>query len=83
MTSTGTRPMPDVAHFLAAVPRAQALGTGISTWRPRLNRRHANVGFVVGKMALGQVFLSRTLVLPCQYHFSNSSIFIYYRAAKS
>jgi hypothetical protein len=41
---------------------------GLSPWRPRLEMELVQVGFVVGKMALGQVFSPSSSVLAGQYH---------------
>jgi hypothetical protein len=40
---------------------------GRSMWKPEFASGSVRVGFVVDKVALGQVFF-RVLVFPCQYH---------------
>jgi hypothetical protein len=41
---------------------------GLSPWRPWFVPRSFHVGFVVDKVALGQVFLLSPSVFPWQYH---------------
>jgi hypothetical protein len=45
---------------------------GFSSRKPRFDPRPVHIGFVVGKVALGQ-FISApsTVVFPCEYHFTN------------
>jgi acyl-CoA thioesterase len=45
---------------------AQVFVAGLSPWRPGFVPRSIHVGFVVDKVALGQVFL-RVLRFSCQY----------------
>jgi hypothetical protein len=40
---------------------------GLSSKRPEFAPRSVHVGFMVDKVALGQVFL-QFFVFPCQYH---------------
>jgi hypothetical protein len=50
-----------------AVPWLRRLVAGLSPWRPEFTPRSIHVGFVVDKVALGQVFL-RVLQFSHQYH---------------
>jgi hypothetical protein len=49
------------------MPLLRRLVAGLSPRRPAFATRSVHVGFVVDKVALGQVFL-RVLVFPYQYH---------------
>jgi hypothetical protein len=53
-----------------AVPLLRRLVAGLSQRRPGFDPRAVDVGFVVDKVALGQVFLKelRFSPVPCQFH---------------
>jgi hypothetical protein len=44
--------------FASAMPQLRQLVTGVSPWQPRFDPRSICEGFVMGKVALGQVFFS-------------------------
>jgi hypothetical protein len=46
------------------MPRLRWLVTGLSSGRPGLNPKPVHVGFLVDKVALGQVFALSTSVFP-------------------
>jgi hypothetical protein len=50
-----------------AVPWFRRLVTGLLPWRPGFDPGSVYVGFVVDKVALGQVF-PEYFVFPCQFH---------------
>jgi hypothetical protein len=47
---------------------AQAVSRRLLTAGARFRSRVGHVGFVVDKVAPGQLFLPSTLVFPCRYH---------------
>jgi hypothetical protein len=51
-----------------AVPWLRRLVAGLSPRRPRFDPGSVHVGFVVDRVALGQVFSPSTSVFPCQSH---------------
>jgi hypothetical protein len=51
-----------------AVPWLRRLVAGLPPRRPGFDPGSVRVGFVVDKVALGQVFLPSTSVFPCQIH---------------
>jgi hypothetical protein len=51
-----------------AVPRLRWLVAGLSPRRSGFAPGSIHVGFVVDKVALGQVFSPSSSVFPCQYH---------------
>jgi hypothetical protein len=53
---------------LIAVPWLRRLVASLPPRRPGFFPRSFHVGFVVDKVALGQVFLPSTSVFPCQFH---------------
>jgi hypothetical protein len=53
---------------MMAVPWLRRLVTGIPPRRPGFDPGSVHVGFVVDKLALGQVFPPSTSVFPCQFH---------------
>jgi hypothetical protein len=59
---------------LIAVPRLRRLVAYLSPRRPGFFPRSVHVGFVVDKVALGQVFLPSTSVFPCQFHSTGSPL---------
>jgi hypothetical protein len=46
---------------------------GLSLWGPGLDHRPGHVGFIVDKVALGQVFCLSTSIVSSQYHSTNDS----------
>jgi hypothetical protein len=55
-------------HNTWAVPQLKRLVAGFPPRRPRFDPRSGHLGFVVGKVALGQVF-SENFGFPCQSSF--------------
>jgi hypothetical protein len=55
------------------VPWLRRLVAGFSPWRPGFDPWSVHVGFVVDKVALGQVFL-RVAGFPCQFHSSGAPL---------
>jgi hypothetical protein len=51
-----------------AVPWLRRLVAGLSPRRPGFDPGSVHVGFVVDKVALGQVFPPCSSVFPCQFH---------------
>jgi hypothetical protein len=51
-----------------AVPWLRRLAAGLPPRRPGFHPGSVHVGFVVNKVALGQVFSPSTSVFPCQFH---------------
>jgi hypothetical protein len=51
-------------HINKAVPWLRQLVAGLSPWRPRFAPGSVHVGFVVDKMAFGQVFSPSSSVFP-------------------
>jgi hypothetical protein len=50
------------------VPWLRRLAAGLPPRRPGFDPGSVHVGFVVDKMALGQVFPPSSSVFPCQFH---------------
>jgi hypothetical protein len=50
------------------VPWLRRLAAGLPPRRPGFNPGSVHVGFMVDKVALGQVFLRVLRVFPCQFH---------------
>jgi hypothetical protein len=59
---------------VVAVPWLRRLVAGLSPRRPGFNPGSVHMGFVVDKVALGQVFLPRTSVFSCQFHFTGAPL---------
>jgi hypothetical protein len=57
-----------VTLFRLAVPYLRRLAAGFLQWRPGFEPRSGNVGFVVDKVVLGQVF-SEYFGFHCQFSF--------------
>jgi hypothetical protein len=57
-------------HINKAAPWLRQLVAGLSPWRPRFAPGSVHVGFVVDKMAFGQVFSPSSSVFPYQYHYT-------------
>jgi hypothetical protein len=57
----------EVTH-LSAVLWLRQLVAGLSLQRPGFDRKSVHVGYMVDKVALGQVFPPSTSVFPCQFH---------------
>jgi hypothetical protein len=55
-------------HVGWAVPYLRRLAASIPLRRPGFDPRSVHVGFVVDKLALGQVFPPSSSVFPCQFH---------------
>ena len=53
---------------VVAVPWLRRSVAGLSPWMPGFDPRSVHVGFVVDKVALGQV-------LPCQFHSTGAPLF--------
>jgi hypothetical protein len=51
-----------------AVPWLRRLVAGLSPRRPGFDPGSLHVGFMVDKVALGQVFSPSTSAFPCQFH---------------
>jgi hypothetical protein len=51
-----------------AMPWLRRLAAGLPPWRPGFDPGSVHVGFVVDKVALGQVFPPSSSVFPCQFH---------------
>jgi hypothetical protein len=60
----------------SAVPWLRQLVTGLSLWRPRFNPGSVHVGFVVDKVALGQVFPPSTSVFLCEFHSTGAPLLV-------
>jgi hypothetical protein len=56
------------------VPWLRRLVSGLSPRRPGFDPGSVGVGFVVGKVVLGQVFPPSTSVFPCQFHSTNAPL---------
>jgi hypothetical protein len=54
-------------HSCMAVPSLKWLVTDLSPQRPGSNPRPVYMGFMVDRLALGQVFLLSILIFACQY----------------
>jgi hypothetical protein len=59
-----------------AVPWLRRLVAGLSPRRFGFDPGSVHVGFVVDKVALGQVFSPCTSVSPCQYHSTGTSLLV-------
>jgi hypothetical protein len=59
-----------------AVSWLRRLVAGISPRRPGFNPGSVHVGFVVDKVALGQVFPPSTSVFPCQFHSTDAPLLV-------
>jgi hypothetical protein len=57
-----------VRHVKRAVPWLRRLAAGLPLRRPGFDPESVHVGFVVDKVALGQVFSPSSSVFPCQFH---------------
>jgi hypothetical protein len=59
-----------------AVPWLRRLVAGFPPLRPGFDSGSVHVGFVVDKVALGQVFPPSTSVFPCQFHFTGATLLV-------
>jgi hypothetical protein len=61
-------------------PKSRAIDQAVSCWLPttsaRVCARSGNVGFVVDKVALGQVFFPSTSVSPANHHYTTFFIIL-------
>jgi hypothetical protein len=60
--------------LVLAVPWLRRLVAGLSQCRPGFDSGSVYVGFVVDKVALGQVFPPSTWVFPCQFHSTDAPL---------
>jgi hypothetical protein len=63
-----------VVTVAKAVPWLRRLVAGLPQWRPGFHPGSVHVGFVVDKVALGQVFPPSTSVFPCQFRSTGASL---------
>jgi hypothetical protein len=64
-----------VVNIATAVPWLKRLVAGLPLRRPGFDPGSVNVGFVVDKVALGQVF-SELSVCPCQFHSTGAPLLV-------